>query len=94
MHLSIYPSIRRPWFATCVSRACVTTLRLASFESVLPRRRASELSQRATVQFLVAASGALLGEDARPVCDGAEAAIRDGQERIGLGHLEVAAREC
>jgi hypothetical protein len=66
---------------------------LASFESVLPLRRASELSQRATVQFLVAASGGLLGEVARLVCDGAEAAIRDGSERIGLGHLEVAARE-
>jgi Cdc6-like AAA superfamily ATPase len=35
---------------------------LASFESVLPLRKASELQQRPIAQFLMAASGGLLGE--------------------------------
>ena len=65
---------------------------LASFESVLPLRKESLLSQRPIVQFLLAASGGLLGEVSRLLCDGAEAAIRDGTERISLAHLEDAAR--
>lgn len=65
---------------------------LAAFESVLPLKRPSGLSQRPVVQFLVAASGGLLGEVSRLLSDSAEAAIRDGSENITLGHLEEAAR--
>lgn len=64
---------------------------LSAFEAALPLRRPSELTQRQTVQFLIAASGGLLGEVSRILNDAAEAAIRDGTERIAQAHLEVAA---
>ena len=43
------------------------------------------------MQFLIAASSGLLGEVSRILNDSAEAAIRDGTERIGQAHLEAAA---
>ena len=61
---------------------------LAAFEAALPLKRPSELTQRPLVQYLSAASGGLLGEVSRLLNDAAEAAIRDGSERITLGHLE------
>lgn len=64
---------------------------LRAFEAALPLRRRSELTQRSVVQFLVAASGGLLGEVSRILTDAAEAAIGDGSERIELGHLQAAA---
>jgi hypothetical protein len=61
---------------------------LAAFEAALPLKRPSELTQRPLVQYLSAVSGGLLGEVSRLLNDAAEAAIRDGSERITLGHLE------
>jgi hypothetical protein len=43
------------------------------------------------VQFLIAASGGLLGEVSRLLNDAAEQAICDGSEQITLAQLEVAA---
>ena len=67
--------------------ACDPTV-LAAFEAALPLKRPSELTQRPLVQYLSAVSGGLLGEVSRLLNDAAEAAIRDGSERITLGHLE------
>jgi Bacterial TniB protein len=64
---------------------------LRAFEAALPLRRRSELTQRGVVQFLIAASGGLLGEVSRILTDAAEAAIGDGSERIEQPHLEAAA---
>ena len=61
---------------------------LPAFEAALPLKRPSELTQRPLVQYLSAVSGGLLGEVSRLLNDAAEAAIRDGSERVTLGHLE------
>ena len=64
---------------------------LRAFEQTLPLRRQSELEQRPIAQFLIAASGGLLGEVSRLLSGAAEDAIRDGSERITLQLLEHAA---
>ena len=64
---------------------------LSSFEQALPLRRSSQLTQRPVVQFLVAASGGLLGEVSRMLNTAAELAILDGSERITLEMLEQVA---
>jgi replication-associated recombination protein RarA len=64
---------------------------LSSFEQALPLRRPSQLTQRLIVQFLVAASGGLLGEVSRMLNTAAELAIMDGSERITLEMLEQVA---
>lgn len=64
---------------------------LSAFEAALPLKRPSELTQRPIAQFLIAASGGLLGEVSRLLNDAAEEAIRDGSEQISLAQLEVAA---
>lgn len=61
---------------------------LGAFERVLPLRRASNLAQRAIVEFLLAASGGLTGEVSRLLNEAAELAIGDATERITLRHLE------
>lgn len=66
---------------------------LRAFEQVLPLRRASDLVQRPFVQFLISASGGLLGEVSRLLTEAAEHAITDGSERISLEHLEQAVCE-
>ena len=63
---------------------------VGAFEQALPLRRASDLVQRPIVQYLVAASGGLLGEVSRMLNAAAELAIRDGSERVSLQHLEQA----
>jgi len=63
---------------------------LGAFERVLPLRRASNLAQRAIVEFLLAASGGLTGEVSRLLNEAAEMAIRDGSEQISGKHLELA----
>jgi hypothetical protein len=64
---------------------------LSAFEQVLPLRRPSQLIQRPIVQFLVAASGGLLGDVSRLLNTAAELAILDGSERITLALLEQVA---
>jgi hypothetical protein len=64
---------------------------LRAFESVLPLRKPSDLSQRPIAQFLLAASAGLLGEVARMLTEAAELAIRDSSECITLTHLESVA---
>ena len=64
---------------------------LSAFEAALPLKRPSELTQRPIVQFLIAASGGLLGEVSRLLNDAAEQAIRDGTEQITLALLEASA---
>jgi Cdc6-like AAA superfamily ATPase len=61
---------------------------LSAFERVLPLRRASNLAQRAVVEFLLAASGGLTGEISRLLNEAAELAIGDASERITMKHLE------
>ena len=61
---------------------------LSAFERVLPLRRASNLAQRAVVEFLLAASGGLTGEISRLLNEAAELAIDDASERITMKHLE------
>ena len=61
---------------------------LSAFERVLPLRRASNLAQRAVVEFLLAASGGLTGEVSRLLNEAAELAIGDASERITMKHLE------
>ena len=61
---------------------------LSALKRVLPLRRASNLAQKAIVEFLLAASGGLTGEVSRLLIDVAELAIVDGTERITLQHLE------
>jgi hypothetical protein len=65
---------------------------LRAFESVLPLRRPSDLSQRPIAQFLLAASAGLLGEVARMLTEAAELAIHDRSECISLAHLEAVGR--
>jgi hypothetical protein len=64
---------------------------LSSFEQALPLRRPSQLTQRGIVQFLVAASGGLLGEVSRMLNTAGELAIMDDSERITLEMLEQVA---
>jgi hypothetical protein len=59
---------------------------------VLPLRKSSELTQRAIVQFIVAASAGLTGEISRLLNEAAAMAILDGAERITLAHVEHLAR--
>src|SRR5258706_7403606 len=61
---------------------------LSAFERVLPLRRASNLAQRAVVEFLLAASGGLTGEVSWLLNEAAELAIDDASERITMKHLE------
>lgn len=65
---------------------------LAAFERIIPLRRASDLAQRAIVEFVLAYSGGLTGEIARLLNESAQAAILDKSEMIKLAHLEHAAR--
>ncbi len=65
---------------------------LAAFERVIPLRKASDLAQRAIVEFVHAYSGGLTGEVARLLNESAEYAIMDKSEMIKLEHLEHAAR--
>ncbi len=65
---------------------------LAAFERVIPLRKASNLAQRAIVEFVLAHSGGLTGEVARLLNESAEYAILDKSEMIKLEHLEHAAR--
>ena len=66
---------------------------LRAFEQALPLRKRSDLGQRPIVQFVIAASGGLLGEVSRILTEAAEQAIHDGSERISLELLERAACE-
>jgi len=61
---------------------------LSAFERVLPLRKASNLAQKAVVEFLLAASGGLTGEVSRLLNEAAELAIVDATERITMQHLE------
>jgi len=65
---------------------------LAAFERVIPLRKASDLAQRAILEFVLAYSGGLTGEIARLLNESAEYAIIDRSEMIKLEHLEYAAR--
>ena len=65
---------------------------LAAFERVIPLRKASDLAQRAIVEFVLAHSGGLTGEVARLLNESAEYSILDKSEMIKLEHLEHAAR--
>jgi hypothetical protein len=60
-------------------------------KQALPLRRPSQLVQRPIVQFLVAASGGLLGDVSSLLNTAAEMAILDGSERITLALLEQVA---
>ncbi|MCW5232328.1 TniB family NTP-binding protein [Verminephrobacter eiseniae] len=64
---------------------------LSGFEALLPLNRASQLTQREIVQYLLAASDGLLGDVSRMLSDAAELAILDGSEAITLMHLETVA---
>jgi hypothetical protein len=64
-----------------------------AFEQGLPLRRPSDLVQRPIVQFLISASGGLLGEVSRLLTQAAEQAIQDHSERSLLQHLKHAAYE-
>lgn len=64
---------------------------LVAFEQTLPLRRRSSLEQRPVVQFLLAATGGLLGEVSRLLNSAAEEAIRSGSEQVTLPLLESAA---
>ena len=61
---------------------------LSAFERVLPLRKASNLAQKAVVEFLLAASGGLTGEVSRLLNEAAELAIVDATERVTMQHLE------
>ena len=61
---------------------------LSAFERVLSLRRASNLAQRAVVEFLLAAGGGLTGEISRLLDEAAELAISDASERITMKHLK------
>ncbi|MGJ7498498.1 TniB family NTP-binding protein [Variovorax sp. RT4R15] len=65
---------------------------LAVFGKLLPRRKASELADRAVVQFMLAASSGLTGDVVRILNEAAELAIRDGTESVTLAHLEHVAK--
>ena len=49
---------------------------LSAFERVLPLRRASNLAQRAVVEFLLAASGGLTGEVSRLLNEAADVEVQ------------------
>lgn len=76
-----------PWSANDEFRSF-----LAAFERVIPLRRASDLAQKAIVEFLIAQSGGLTGDVARLINGGAELAILDKSEKITVEHLEHAAK--
>lgn len=61
---------------------------LSAFERILPLRRPSDLAQRETAQYVLAASSGLTGEVSRLLNAAAELAIRTGDEAVGLHHLE------
>jgi hypothetical protein len=65
---------------------------LAAFEKVIPLRKASDLGQRAILEFVLSYSGGLTGEVARLLNEAAEYAIIDRSEMIKMDHLEHAAR--
>jgi hypothetical protein len=65
---------------------------LAAFERVLPLRKPSDLARREIVQFVLSASGGLTGEISTLLNDAAELSIRNGDEYIGIPHLEHVAR--
>ena len=65
---------------------------LAAFEKVIPLRKASDLGQRAILEFVLSYSGGLTGEVARLLNEAAEYAIIDRSEMIKMEHLEHAAR--
>ena len=65
---------------------------LSAFEQALPLRRPSQLTQRIIVQFLIAASGGLLGDVSRLLNMAAELAILDGSERVTPALLEQVAQ--
>jgi hypothetical protein len=66
---------------------------LAAFERVLPPRKPSDLSRREIVQYVLEASGGLTGAISTILNDAAELSIRNGDEFIGISHLERVARE-
>lgn len=65
---------------------------LAAFGKVLPLRKASDLAERAVVQFMLASSAGVTGEVVRILNEAAELAIRDGTECVTLRHLEHVAK--
>ncbi|WP_321867365.1 TniB family NTP-binding protein [Paraburkholderia tropica] len=65
---------------------------LAAFERVLPLREPSDLARREIVQFVLSATGGLTGEISTLLNDAAELAIRNGDEFIGIAHLEHVSR--
>lgn len=65
---------------------------LAAFGKLLPLRKASELTEREVVQFILAASAGLTGEVVRILNEAAELAIRDSTESVSLAHLEYVAK--
>jgi hypothetical protein len=66
---------------------------LAAFEKVLPLRKPSDLSRREIVQYVLELSGGLTGAISTILNDAAELSIRNGDEFIGISHLERVARE-
>ncbi|MDR8032091.1 TniB family NTP-binding protein [Burkholderia cenocepacia] len=65
---------------------------LAAFERVLPLRKPSDLARREIVQFVLSASGGLTGEISTLLNNAAELSIRNGDEFIGITHLEHVCR--
>ena len=65
---------------------------LAAFQRVLPLRKPSDLARREIVQFVLSASGGLTGEISTLLNNAAELSIRNGDEFIGLTHLEHVCR--
>jgi hypothetical protein len=61
---------------------------LAALERVLPQRKPSDLARREIVQFVLSASGGLTGEISTLLNNTAQLSIRNGDELIGLMHLE------
>jgi hypothetical protein len=66
--------------------------RLAAFERVLPLRKPSDLARREIVQYVLSASGGLTGEISTMLNNAAELAICNGDELIGMTHLEHVCR--
>ncbi|WNC95315.1 TniB family NTP-binding protein (plasmid) [Paraburkholderia sp. FT54] len=65
---------------------------LAAFERVLPLRKPSDLARREIVQFVLSATDGLTGEISALLNDAAELSIRNGDEFIGIAHLEQVSR--
>jgi hypothetical protein len=59
---------------------------------VLPLRKPSDLSRREIVQYVLEASGGLTGAISTILNDAAELSIRNGDELIGISHLQRVAR--